>query len=273
VDSAIPHLMPHAEGEEIPSYTESRAMPHGWMWQIPTQSRRGRGYIYSSRYVSDEQAIADFRAAGVDAPDNPRILRFDPGRFETQWEGNVCTIGISGVFSEPLESTTIHGMTVQLQFLTELFLPFCTRESLPAMAAQYNRLVATAYDDYVDFISFHYRTGRTDTEFWRDYQKPEALTPTNAARLEKWRYAFPSREDFAPIYTQKAKHTTGLVVWAPMLCGLGLLRPEHAHIVLKLCRNPQRLQENVQRYIQVRNHVLSTALPHSEAIAHFRKMP
>ena len=75
VDSAIPQVVPHVPGAPVPNYTLASAMPHGWMWQIPTQSRLGRGYIYSSRYVSDEQAVAEFRAAGVDVGESPRILR------------------------------------------------------------------------------------------------------------------------------------------------------------------------------------------------------
>ena len=98
VDSALPRFVEYAPGQPIPNFTLARAMPHGWMWEIPTQSRLGRGYIFSSRYVSDEQAIADFRATGVDVGDSPRILRFEPGRFEKMWEGNVCTIGFRACF-------------------------------------------------------------------------------------------------------------------------------------------------------------------------------
>lgn len=271
VDSAIPQLVPHAEGQPMPNYTRATALPHGWMWQIPTQSRLGRGYVFSSRYISDEQAIAEMRAAGVEVGESPRILRFEPGRYEQQWIGNVCAIGLAGVFSEPLEATTIHGMSVQIRLLTELLLPHLTREALPSLAASYNRLVAAAYDDYVDFISFHYHTGRADTEFWRDYQKPSAMTPANHERMERWRHAFPAREDFAPIYTQQAKLTSGLLVWAPMLCGMGLLRPEHARRMVALSRHPREMQENAARYLQLRNRIIPTALTQAEAIAHFRQ--
>jgi hypothetical protein len=273
VDSAIPRLVPFPAGEPMPNYTMATAMPHGWMWQIPTQSRLGRGYIFSSRYVSDEQAIQEFRAVGVDPGDEPRILRFNPGRFEKQWQGNVCTVGLSGVFSEPLEATTIHGMTVQIKLLTELFLPFATRDAMPVLSAQYNQLVASAYDDYVDFISFHYHTGRADTEFWRDYQKPEAMTPNNRARMEKWRHAFPTREDFAPISTQVAKLTTGFIVWAPMLCGMGFLDRDLARRVVEMSRHKKWLQENVASYVKARDGVTATALSQAEAIAYFRALP
>ncbi|MDB6155518.1 MAG: hypothetical protein JWL90_3971 [Chthoniobacteraceae bacterium] len=270
VDSAIPSFVPYADGQQIPNYTMATAMPHGWMWQIPTQSRLGRGYIFSSRYVSDEQAIADFRSTGVDVGESPRILRFSPGRFEKLWIGNVCTIGLAGVFSEPLEASTIHGMYVQIRLLTELFLPFYSTDSAKVMAAQYNQLCTAAYDDYVDFISFHYRTGRSDTEFWSDYQKPSAITSANAARMEKWRYAFPVREDFAPTYTQLAGLTTGLVIWAPMLAGLGFLRTEVADRFVRMSRYPKKIEENMAQYIKIRNRVVTTALTQAEAIDYMR---
>jgi tryptophan halogenase len=269
VDSAIPCFAPFAANELVPTYTAAVAMPHGWMWQIPTQQRMGTGYIYSSKYISDEQAKAEFLAAGVDAGENPRILRFDPGRFEQQWQGNVCTVGLSGGFIEPLEASTIHGMYVQIRLLTELFLPFATAASLPVMAAQYNGLIASAYDDYVDFITFHYHTGRADTDFWRDYQQPRAITPANQARMDQWQTMFPKREDFIPIGTQQAGLNTGLVIWAPMLCGMGYLHADLARRQVELSRYPQMLRENVARYIQTRDRITATALTQTEAIEHF----
>ena len=164
-------------------------------------------------------------------------------------------------------------MYVQLRLLTELLLPFYTVQAAPSLAAQYNHLVTTAYDDYVDFISFHYHTGRSDTEFWRDYQKPEAMTQSNQARREKWQHSFPTREDFVPTYTQQAGLTTGLVLWAPMLCAMGLLNAEHARTMVRHSRYPKKLQENIARYIQIRNRITSSALTQEEAIQHFRGLP
>ncbi len=270
VDSAIPQQTAHVEGQPMPNYTLATAMPHGWQWQIPTQSRLGKGYIYSSRYISDEQAVAEFRATGVDVGDTPAILRFSPGRLEQQWVGNVCAIGLAGVFSEPLEATTIHGMSVQIKLLTELLLPHATAGAMPALAATYNRLTAAAYDDYVDFINFHYHTGRSDTEFWRDYQQPDALTPANQERLEKWRHTFPSREDFAPTHTHVTTLTSNIIIWAPMLCALGLLRPEAARRSLAISRSGSLLHANVNRYIQTSNHIIANALTQAETIAYFR---
>jgi tryptophan halogenase len=270
VDSAIPCFLPYAPNEEPTNYTLAAAMPNGWMFRIPTQTRYGYGHLFSSRYTDVKEAVAHMRAVGVDPGDNPRVLRFEPGRTEKQWMGNVCAIGLSAGFIEPLEATTIHGIYVQLRLLTELFLPYCTRESMPVLSEQYSRLVSMAYDDYLDFISMHYHAGRTDTEFWRDCQKPEALTATNRERLEKWRFAFPMREDFSGIVTQRTGHLTGLPLWAPMICGLEFFRQEPALCVLRMSQHPLECQQNITRYLQVRNRITSSALTHVEAIEYMR---
>lgn len=270
VDSAIPCFQPFEPGKEIPNFTMATAMPHGWMWQIPTQSRLGRGYIFSSKYIDVPQAVAEMRAAGVDPGDDPRVLRFEPGRFDRAWINNVCTIGLSGGFIEPLEASTIHGMYVQLLLLHDLFLPTLSRESMPVFAQQYNQLVATAYEDYLDFINFHYFAGRSDTEFWREMQKPESMTPTNQFRREKWRHAFPVREDFLPFMTGRVAHLTGLVTWAPMLDALGYFRPDDARLVVAASQSRQLLDRNYSRYMKMRDAVVPATLSHSEAIDYFR---
>ncbi len=272
VDSAIPFFQSHAEGQELPTYTMASAMRNGWMWQIPTQSRLGRGYIFSSRYTDDAAAIDEIRSLGLEPGDNPRVIRFNPGRFEKQWIKNVCAIGLSGGFIEPLEASTIHGMYVQTQLLAELFLPYCAPDSMPSLAESYNSLMGIAYDDYVDFISFHYHSGRNDTEFWRDYQKPSAMTAANRRRYEKWLYAFPTREDFAGIFCTRVALTTGLVIWAPMLCAFGFLRKDLGRQVAYASRHQKQLRENVARYIRMRNRITASALTHSESIEHFRGM-
>jgi hypothetical protein len=56
-----------------------------------------------------------------------------------------------------------------------------------------------------------------------------------------------------------------------MLCAFGWLRQEHAREVVKWSRHPKHLQENAARYIQIRNHILASALTQEEAINFFRE--
>jgi hypothetical protein len=267
VDSAIPSPVEYAEGEEIPVYTSATALKNGWMWQVPTQARMGKGYVYSSKHTSDEDAIAELRQNGVDPGDDPRIIRFKVGKYSKQWQKNVCAIGLAGGFLEPLEATTIHIIHVQIRMLTELFLPYFSRESAEPLSAKFNSMMETMYSDYVDFVSLHYHSGRDDTEFWRDYQKPESVTPANQERLARWAHSFPTREDFEGIQTSRVLLTSSIMVWMPMLEGLGLLNPEMARIMIERSKFGQQTQANASKYFSVGNTIVDNAVSQQEAIA------
>lgn len=270
VDSAIPSLVDYAAGQEVPVYTVATALKHGWKWAVPTQSRLGTGYLFSSRYVSDEEALAELRSTGVAVEEHPSIIRFRSGKLESQWTGNVCAIGLAGGFIEALEATTIHIMYVQIKALAELFLPFYSREASPVLSRQFNQMMNTMYDDFVDFVSFHYHAGRSDTEFWQDYQKEGAITPRNRERREKWAFAYPLREDFTPSPTNRCFMTTGIMVWMPMLCALGCLHQHTAAALLSRSKYLEQGRRNATKYVAVREAICRGAISQQEAISFLR---
>ena len=59
-DSALAVQIPHPEPSRIEPCTRSTALGAGWSWRVPLHSRVGTGYVYSSRFRSDDEAIDEF---------------------------------------------------------------------------------------------------------------------------------------------------------------------------------------------------------------------
>ena len=62
VNRALPFWLDIKPGEEIANYTLAWAQEAGWMWQIPTQTRYGCGYVYSDEFRTPEEAKLRGRA-------------------------------------------------------------------------------------------------------------------------------------------------------------------------------------------------------------------
>jgi tryptophan halogenase len=163
--------------EEPRPYTQSIAHPAGWQWRIPLQGRVGNGIVYSSKFLSDDEARDTLMGNITGEPiTEPRQLRFTTGRREKAWHKNCIAIGLSSGFLEPLESTSIHLVTTALMRLMKLF-PFGGKINL--LAEQYNREAQLEAETIRDFIILHYHlTERNDSRFWDHYRTmeiPESL--------------------------------------------------------------------------------------------------
>ncbi len=174
--------------EEIEPYTRCIGMPAGWRWRIPLQHRIGNGYVFSSAFVSEDEACAAIAGAVEgEAMAEPRVLRFRAGRRKRSWSHNVIAIGLSSGFLEPLESTSIYLSQMAMTYLIELFPS--SGQIDPRDRDEFNRLVDMEYDRVRDFLILHFHaTTRDDSPFWNHVRTMD-VPDTLAGKLALWRDA------------------------------------------------------------------------------------
>jgi len=155
--------------KELVGYTNCRAVDNGWIWNIPLWSRMGMGYVYSDKYISDEDALHQFQHHINRCDLEFKNLKMRIGIHKNLWVKNVCAIGLSAGFIEPLESNSLLSVH---EFLMHL-ITVLKKNTVSEFAKQYfNTACRRMYNGFAEFVALHYAlSNRTDTEYWRDIQK------------------------------------------------------------------------------------------------------
>ncbi|HYZ48634.1 MAG TPA: tryptophan 7-halogenase, partial [Sphingomonas sp.] len=153
------------------------------------QHRIGNGYIFSSSFLSEDEARQTLLANLDGAPQaEPRLLRFMPGRRVDAWRGNCVAVGLASGFLEPLESTSIYLIQAAVIDLINLIPPpKAGRRTDPRLANEFNRLNAMQYERVRDFLILHYIANRREDEPFWDALRTTRLPDTLAHKLDLFR--------------------------------------------------------------------------------------
>jgi flavin-dependent dehydrogenase len=163
--------------KELEGYTNCTAIQNGWVWNIPLWSRIGTGYVFSDKYISKEDALEEFK----DYLKNDREVRIPEevvdklefkfismriGIHDELFHKNVCAIGLSAGFIEPLES---NGLLSVHEFLHHL-VKTLSRDNIAYLdKAGFNIACKAYFRSFAEFVSVHYLLNqREDTVYWKE---------------------------------------------------------------------------------------------------------
>jgi tryptophan halogenase len=191
-DTALAVQLPYDTPDTpMASHTISTAQDAGWIWDIGLPTRRGIGYVYSSRYSSEEAAHATLlRYAGEKHKDRAiRKIPIRAGHRETFWRNNCVAVGLAAGFLEPLESSAIVLVELSAKLIAEQ-MP-ANREVMDIVAARFNDVNHYRWGRIIDFLKLHYVLTQRTEPFWRDNLDPQSIPDRLKNLLQLWKYQPP----------------------------------------------------------------------------------
>lgn len=237
-DSAV--AMQTSAEPTLRPYTRSIAHHAGWQWRIPLQTRTGNGNVFSSRFMSDDEASALLQqSVSGKALTEPRLIRFNTGHRKQFWQKNCVAIGLSAGFLEPLESTSLHLIQRGIMRLISLFPDrHCVQEDID----EYNATTQLEYEQIRDFIVLHYHaTSRDDSPYWQ-YCRQMAIPYSLQQKLALFKRHGHLRIEDKELFKQDS--------WLAVLLGQNMLPAAVAPITrLKTELDVSRTLQAMQRHL------------------------
>ena len=173
-------------------WTLSQAMDAGWMWRIPTYGRWGNGYVYNNNYINKDQAKAEIEKTLGHSIDVAKNIKFQDGALDKCWVKNCVAIGLSAIFAEPLEASSI-SVSLHQAFLLCHHLHNYNEKVI----TKYNEQWSAICNNVRNFIAIHYLINK-DTPFWKN--EKVNFSPEFKEQLEYWKYHLPIIQDFQQTY-------------------------------------------------------------------------
>lgn len=256
---AITARIDWAEGAPlgIESCTVSTALSAGWVWEVPLYERAGTGYVYSSPFISDDDAEHEFlgflRSKGFQ-PEATGRLKFETGRVRRPWVGNCVTVGLSAGFIEPLEATGISLSNYQVYRLLELW---PTTDFEPGLSERFNAVMQRSYEWTRDFIVLHFcLSKRRDSDYWRHVTSDEAVPDSVRDLLELHDQRWP----FGAIVGGEPGYRLSVESVACILSGFGRYPQSRSPYIAALPR--ERVSERLAEARQKEKDTMRVAVGH-----------
>lgn len=188
-DRAVATIIPYIDRDrELENYTSCTAIESGWVWNIPLWNRIGTGYVYSSKFATEEQAESQLRkhlksnrmiVPNAQRADEAELrhIKIKHGVHKWAWEKNVVGIGLSNGFIEPLESTGLmltHECIIKLIAALEMRQGHVTQFDVDI----FNHAFFEQIMGFKNFISQHYALSRrNDTPYWQKVSGDTTYSP------------------------------------------------------------------------------------------------
>lgn len=151
----------------IDPYTTATTMNCGWSWKIPQLDSDHRGYVFSTDFISADEAEAEFRRR-VPGIGEVRAIPFRSGRRADFWKGNVVANGNAYGFVEPLQSTALNTAIIMALLLAK-HLP--RSKNNVTTRSRLNNTVTRIWDSIRWLLAVHFKFNRRcDSGFWKACQ-------------------------------------------------------------------------------------------------------
>ena len=256
-DSAVAIQTPRLDHDPMPAQTVSQAMKCGWSWRIPLTSRWGNGYVYSSQYISDDDAESELKEmlGVIDQDVKVKRLKIKIGRVKQHWHKNCLAVGLAQGFIEPLEATALMLIQFTLTGFVDVYRTSGLDDS--EKIASFNSQINNTFDGVKDYILTHYLLNtRDDTPYWRAARNVKNIPHRLQSLIATW-------DNGGDFDFELAQHKDQLIYlrpsWYCLLSGMGRFNKP-----VKQSNQPSRINEVKQHSAQVASHYFS---PHIQQLA------
>lgn len=245
----------------VVSHTRSEALTSGWAWSIPLANRYGNGYVYSSKYLTEDEAEKELRQHIGPSCEGMKSkhIKMQIGSIKEHWCKNVLAVGLSQGFIEPLEATAL----MLVQFTIDRFIVDYEKTKRCGISTDkhrdfFNTKVNENFSGIKDYIAAHYfLNSRTDSSYWIDNRN----NPNHSERLQKLIKAWDQGLDFeAALTAQGAEFVYPAPSWYCLFAGKGRfpqkLSPPRAGVTPAALKDIEKRRDSITQKFKDHREVL-----------------